>query len=104
MERNAAIANTVIVAALKALTKVAQHGCAGVEQRPAGFSPIVERAFDDSRNGELFVYLLEGVIARARVAWVFGDAPIVSFGDHSRDRRTNLGSGSSRALSSHMSA
>jgi len=42
MERNAAITNTVIVAALKALTKVAQHNCAGVEQRPAGFSSIVE--------------------------------------------------------------
>jgi hypothetical protein len=67
------------MAAFEALTKVAQHNCAGVEECPAGFSSIVERTFDNSRNGELLVHLLEGFIGRARVAWVLSDAPTVAF-------------------------
>jgi hypothetical protein len=78
MECNAAITNAVIVAAFKALVEISQHNGARVQQRPAGLGFIVERTFDNGRNGELLVRLLEGVIARARIAWIFGNAPIIA--------------------------
>src|SRR5215475_6683985 len=100
MERDAAIARAVIVAAFVARAGVAEQEGAGVQHRRAGIRPIAERPLEHGRDRELLMPLLEGAIMRAGGAQVFANAPFLAVMQRARNRKALDGTA---AVSLHRS-
>src|SRR5215471_9945870 len=88
MEGDAAVADAVIVAALVARAGVAEQEGARMQNRRAGVAPIPERPFDDGRDRDLFMALLERTIIRTGGADVFAHAPFSFLKQRAGNRST----------------
>ena len=78
IQGDAAIATPVCVTAFKTPAIVSEQQCAGIEQPVADVRAIGEASFDDGRDAESVVPLLEGPIRRSGATDDFMHAPAVS--------------------------
>ncbi len=87
IDRDAAVAAPVRVTALETLAGVPEQQGAGIEQRETGVRTIGEAAFDNGRDAEPVVPLLERAIRRPGAADELADAPALAAGEGSFDNR-----------------
>jgi hypothetical protein len=87
VERNAAIAMTVLVSALEALAAIAEHERTRHQESLASRGPQLKRPGNDDGDGIGPMLLFESAIVRTGRADNISNAPTLTMREHARTRR-----------------